>query len=176
MNTDLVSSAVLGDLLNLDARAIQRWCRTGVIVRAGKNSYKLRDSIRGYTKHLQEMAAGRAGVDPDVDLIGASATLKTEQAALARTRRLILEGGLIEVQRILPAWQRTARSIRQACLAIPSRCRSRLPHWSAHDQSVVEEEVRQFLRELVQNPPPFDDVDLDSGDSNVGLRRSRKSG
>ena len=65
MNIDLVSGTVLGDLLNLDSRAIQRWCRAGAIVRAGKDSYKLRDSVRCYTKHLQEMAAGRVGTDPD---------------------------------------------------------------------------------------------------------------
>jgi terminase small subunit / prophage DNA-packing protein len=147
--------------LNLNASNVSRWAREGVLVRAeGKNNFRLRESVQRYVKHLQEMAAGRAGHDPDVDLIGASAHLKREQAELAKTRRLILSGSLIEVQRILPVWQRTARAIRQACLAIPSRCRARLPHWSSYDAGIVEEEVRLALTDLGTNPPPFDDADL----------------
>jgi phage terminase Nu1 subunit (DNA packaging protein) len=158
---EFVSGAVLGDLLNLNASNVSRWAREGVLVRGdGRNNFKLRESVKAYTKHLQEMAAGRAGHDPDVDLIGASANLKHEQAELAKTRRLILSGGLIEVGHILPVWQRTARAIRQACLAIPSRCRARLPHWSAFDAQVVEEEIRQALTQLGTNPPPFEDADV----------------
>jgi hypothetical protein len=40
---------------------------------------------------------------------------------------------------------------------------------------VVDEEIRAALTDLGQNPPNIEDIDLDSGDSNVGLRRSRKS-
>jgi terminase small subunit / prophage DNA-packing protein len=174
MNTDLVSGAVLGDLLNVDTRAIQRWCRAGVIIRAGKNNYRLRDSVRGYTKHLQEMAGGRLGHDPAVDLIGASAKLKTEQAELAKTRRLILSGSVIEVTRILPAWQRAARAIRQACLSIPSRCRWRLPHWSSYDQNTVDEEIRSVLTQLGENPPVMDDADIDAPESDFKPRYRMK--
>jgi phage terminase Nu1 subunit (DNA packaging protein) len=161
VDTEIVTAAQLSDLLHLNADGIRRWARQGVLVKTKDGTgFKLRESVRSYCAHLQEMAAGRIGHDLDVDLIGASANLKREQAELAKTRRLILSGALIPIENVLPVWQRTARAIRQACLAIPSRCRARLPHWSSHDQMVVESEIREALTQLGTNPPPLDDADL----------------
>jgi terminase small subunit / prophage DNA-packing protein len=156
---EVVTGTVLADLLNIGSKAMQRWARQGVLIKtADGTGFKLRESTRAYCKHLQEMAAGRAGHDPDVDLIGASANLKREQAELAKVRRMLLAGSLIEISRILPTWQRVSRSIRQAMLAIPSRCRSKLPHWSTHDQTIVENEIRDALTTLGTSPPPIDDA------------------
>jgi phage terminase Nu1 subunit (DNA packaging protein) len=159
--TNICSAGALADLFGLNIRTVQALSAKGVLVKIAHGRYDERASIKSYVAHLREQAAGRMGTDPTgPDIVSASATLKTEQAALARTRRMILEGSLIDVSRILPAWQRTARAIRQACLAIPSRCRSRLPHWSAFDAGIVEEEIREVLTQLGTNPPPFDDADV----------------
>ncbi len=165
---DVIGAAALGDLLNLNASNIRRWTREGVLVRAeAKGTYRLYDSVKAYTRHLQKMAGGRAGFDPSIDLIGASAALKHEQAELAKTRRLILSGTVIEVTRILPVWQRFARTIRQALLAVPSRCRSRAPHWSAFDAGIVDEEIRSVLTQIGTHPPVMDDGDIDAPDETV---------
>jgi len=48
------------------------------------------------------------------------------------------------------AWADVLRNVRAGVLAVTSRVRARLPHLSAQDAAVVDEELRQALAALAE--------------------------
>ena len=55
---------------------------------------------------------------------------------------------LVDAEAVAREWAAIVRTARAAVLALPSRIRSRLPHLTAHDGQVLEEEVRAALAAL----------------------------
>src|SRR5258705_11395366 len=74
-----------------------------------------------------------------------------KEHALATLRELEVrrrQGELVEAVAVEREWAGIVRQVRAAMLAVPSRVRSRLPHLTAHDAGVLDEEVRAALAAL----------------------------
>ena len=57
-------------------------------------------------------------------------------------------GMLLERADVLATWSNILRMVRAAVLAVPARLRARLPHLTAQDAVIIDEEVRATLTEL----------------------------
>src|ERR1700680_945206 len=55
------AAAELADLLGVSDKTVREMARRGIIVRAGRGAYDLRASVRGYCRHLRDIATGKAG-------------------------------------------------------------------------------------------------------------------
>ncbi len=150
------SAGELAKLFGIQPRAIQALAAKGAVARATHGRYRRDDSIRTYCTHLRESAAGRLAREGGDDVLSASAGLKIEQTMLARARRRVLEGAVIDVERLQPLWTRHARVVRASVLAIPSRARAALPHLSAFDAAKIEEITRDALTDLAQKAPQIE--------------------
>jgi phage terminase Nu1 subunit (DNA packaging protein) len=140
------SARELATLFSCSGRQVRALGAKNIIPRLGRGRYRRDKSITNYILHLREIAAGRAGHEKGPDLVSAAAELKIIQAAAIKQRMDVLSGKLLPAEMIAPAWDRMTRDFRGAVLAVPPRCRARLPgELSAHGQVVMEEELRDAL-------------------------------
>ena len=79
------------------------------------------------------------------------AARRRKESALADLRQLEArkrKGEVLDAETVAREWERLAGDVRSGLLAIPSRLRSRLPHMTAEDLAVLDEEVRAALTSL----------------------------
>jgi phage terminase Nu1 subunit (DNA packaging protein) len=57
-------------------------------------------------------------------------------------------GMLLEREAVLATWSNIFRMVRARVLAVVSRVRARLPHLTAQDAQLIDEELRAALTEL----------------------------
>jgi phage terminase Nu1 subunit (DNA packaging protein) len=148
LNEFEVAGPVLGAVLCVDAKSIQRYAAEGVAVRVGHGRYLLLQSVQNLVRRLREQAAGRIGRDQNCDAVKANAELKQAQKRLTELRIAQLEGNLISLDEVKTAWDEVALSVRQLFMSLPSRARFDLPHLSGADQKVLERLTREMLTEV----------------------------
>jgi phage terminase Nu1 subunit (DNA packaging protein) len=160
-----VSVVALARLFDCTPQLITRLANEGIVIKAGRGKYQLAISIRNYVRHLRDQASGRRGKDGSVDAITEGALLKREQRKNYELKNAILNGSAIPVEAIEPAWARVVRAGRMAVLAAPARIRFRLPHLSASDRAVIEEELRDQLESAgAGGAPPEVECEMSVGD------------
>jgi phage terminase Nu1 subunit (DNA packaging protein) len=62
----------------------------------------------------------------------------------------------VDIEEVARAWGAVAREVRSGVMAVTSRIRARLPHLTAHDASVIDEELRAALQALADDRTPDD--------------------
>ena len=114
----------LMDLLGLSTAMISHLERDGVVVRTGRDSYDLWQSVQKYAAKLRASAAGRGADEDD------AANLTRERALLAREQRIAQEmknevnrGALVEAAEVERAWGDFLREVRSRMTGVPSRVR-----------------------------------------------------
>ncbi len=95
-----------------------------------------------------------------------------KEAALAQLRELQLKrerGRSLDAEQVAREWADILRTVRGALLAVVRRVRERLPHLTAQDAAVIDEEIRKALtalsegREVTAAPDPAAAVRPDAG-------------
>lgn len=140
----------LAAFLGIGASRIRTLARDGVFVRSGRGRFDVAPSIRRYVARLQEGAA-RAGRPPDAgsdDLKAEKLRLTRAQADKEETRVKREAGDLVEAEAVTHEWAAILRDLRNALLAVPSRCGAVLPHLTATDTATLEREIRKALEGL----------------------------
>lgn len=74
--------------------------------------------------------------------------LAKEQADAAELRNHLLRGELVKASEVEREWSAVLRKVRAGMLSVTSRMRQRLPHLTAHDASIIDEEIRLALEEV----------------------------
>lgn len=146
-----VHEATLAALLGVNRSRIAQLVRDGVLTRAGRARFDLRDSVRAYTANLRykksPMGQGRpSSTNPDLEaeklrLTRAQADEREAKVAAAR-------GELVPANEVERAWAGVLKDVRAAMLAVPSRCGATLPHLNAHDIATLDAEIRHALEGL----------------------------
>lgn len=150
-----ITSVHLAKLLGCDERTIRNYARRGLLIKAGRGRYRLIASCQALYRNLAALAAGRGKSIERLDVAVETAALKKAQRKLTDLKRRHLEGALIPIEEIEPAWARVVRAARQSVLAIPNNARFRLPHLTIHDGGVLMELCREALEEASgSNPLP----------------------
>jgi phage terminase Nu1 subunit (DNA packaging protein) len=76
---------------------------------------------------------------------------RRKERALADLRELEVRkkrGNLVDADAVATEWTNVLRQVRARVVAVASRVHARLPHLTAHDASVLDEELRLALAEL----------------------------
>jgi phage terminase Nu1 subunit (DNA packaging protein) len=141
------SSEQLAKLFSCTTRQIELLAKKGIAVRVGHGRYDPVASTTNYIVHLREQAAARVGQDPNADAVAASAEFRTEQREYIRTRRLKLQGDLIEVAKVRDAWAQIIRLVRQSWLALPGKIAFEVPSLTLHDKQIIERIVKDDLED-----------------------------
>jgi phage terminase Nu1 subunit (DNA packaging protein) len=79
------------------------------------------------------------------------AARRRKEVALADLRELEVNrrrGQLLDATAVEREWAGVLRAVRAGVLAVASRVRARLPHLTAHDAQVLDEELRAALAAL----------------------------
>jgi phage terminase Nu1 subunit (DNA packaging protein) len=140
------SADALGELLDLSNRSITDLAGRGLVVRIKRGQFDVRASLRAYIAHLREGAAGR-GAD-SASLTAERTRAVRAQAELAELKGAKLRGDLLPAAEVEQEWAGILRDIRATILALPGRLQGRLGHLAAADVAVIDEEIRDTLREL----------------------------
>ncbi|WP_242219422.1 DNA packaging protein [Shinella zoogloeoides] len=77
--------------------------------------------------------------------------LAKEQADAAELRNKVLRGDLVKAGDVEREWADVLRKVRAGVLAVTSRVRQHLPHLTAHDASVIDNELRRALEEIAHD-------------------------
>lgn len=141
-----MSEAELAQLLGVGASRVRTLARDGVIVRAGRGRYDTRTSIAGYVERLRAASerAGRPSQGGD-ELASEKLRLTRAQADKEETRVARERGELVPADAVAREWAGILRDLRNALLAVPSRCGAGLPHLTSTDIATLDREIRSAL-------------------------------
>lgn len=128
----------MASLFKCTERQVQLLAEQGIAVRAGHGKYDFARSTQNYIEHLRAQAAGRAGVDPETDTAAANRERAVEQTALYRTKRLAIEGKLIDIADAREVGLRLMRGIRQFVLGLPNAIAHEVPVLTARDVVAIK--------------------------------------
>ena len=147
----IATEAELAALLGVSASTVRTKKREGLMIPAGRGRYDVRKTLHAYLDRLRE-TAGRAGnpaagADPDA-LKAEKLRLTRAQADKEETRVQRERGELVPADAVAREWSTLARDVRNALLAVPSRCGAGLPHLTATDVATIEREIRKALEGL----------------------------
>lgn len=148
-----VSADQMGAIIGLSARNVQGAAARGIIIRskAERGRYDLAASLRAYTHHLREMAAGRAGGTDGKTLAASRASLTDLQAEEAKLRLARARGEVISVDEARDGWSNIARLVKAGVLALPSKMRFAIPHLTAHDGETMRTIARESLEDIARD-------------------------
>lgn len=138
--------ADLAKLLGISASRCRTLTADGVLKKIGRNRFDVAASVTAYCARLRESAerAGRPSAQPD-DVKAAAGRLKAAQADLAEIKAAQARGELVPSADVVREWSNLLRDLRNALLAVPSRCGASLPHLTATDIATLEREIRAAL-------------------------------
>ena len=69
---------------------------------------------------------------------------------------------MLDADVVVAEWSAILRTVRNALLAVPARLRVRLPHLTAGDIRVIDEEIRNALAALGEDRPYPDTVPVEA--------------
>lgn len=146
-----MAEAELSAFLGLSSSRIRTLAADGIFVRSSRGRFDVGISVRNYVARLQEGAAraGRPSEGGD-DLKAEKLRLTRAQADKEETRVKREAGDLVEAEAVTREWASILRDLRNALLAVPSRCGAVLPHLTATDTATLDREIRKAL-EAVAN-------------------------
>lgn len=117
----------------------------------GKGRWDVAATLRAYLDRLREHAgrAGRPTASGDTEALRAEKLRLTRAQADKEESRVRREQGeLVEAAAVTREWSNLLRDMRNALLAVPSRCGATLPHLTATDVATIEREIRKALEGL----------------------------
>jgi phage terminase Nu1 subunit (DNA packaging protein) len=161
-----VSGRDLASVFGVTDRLIRDFADRGLVKKTGRGRYLMVESVRLYTEHLREVAAGRGGEEGVLDLTAERARLAKEQADGHELKNAVARRELVSSEEVVRGWADILRKVRSRILSCPSRIRSRLPHLTVHDGEVIDAELREALTEL---------SDGNGGDGAVGLEAAAET-
>ena len=104
--------------------------------------------MRGYCKHLRDLATGRGGEAAISSTTAQRARLAKAQADHVELKNRQASGELVPAAEVETAWSGVLRTVRAGMLAVSSRVAQRLPHLTPHDIAEIDREVRAALSEI----------------------------
>lgn len=135
--------------LNLATSQVRTKTADGILVKAGRGRWDVRKSTAAYIARLQQHAS-RAGRPPEGgdELKAEKLRLTRAQADKEETRVRRESGELVEAVTVCREWSNLVRDVRNALLAVPSRCGAALPHLTATDIATLDREIKKALEGL----------------------------
>lgn len=144
----VLSESEMAVLLGLTANRVRVITRDGRLVKVAPGRWDVRASLPLYLDRLRTLAARAgapaAGGDPDA-LKAEKLRLTRAQADKEETRVARERGELVSADAVSREWAGILRDLRNALLAVPSRCGAGLPHLTSTDIATIDREIRLAL-------------------------------
>jgi phage terminase Nu1 subunit (DNA packaging protein) len=141
-----VSAGELADLLATTEKTLSAWAKSGVVTRVSHGKSALLPSIRGFARHVKSRAGGgEAAVAAVASERGSLLRVQRQRAELELARE---EGKLLKLADVAAHWSAILRTLRSACLAIPTRVASRVSGLSREAVYEIDQEIRLALTEM----------------------------
>jgi phage terminase Nu1 subunit (DNA packaging protein) len=141
-----ISVSEFAELVGVSTRTVSDLVKRKIIERAA-GGVPHPESIQRYVAHLRELAAGRGGE--------AAAEVSNQRAKLLAIQRERAEFALeqerelwVTVADVEAHWCSVLRTLRSACLALPTRIASRVPGLSREASYEIDHEIRLALTEM----------------------------
>ena len=157
-----VNSKTLADWLRISERSVRAMADEGIVKRAGRGRYLLKESVQAVVEHQRGIAAGRGGASQVLDLTAERARLAKEQADAQALKNAVARGELVLAEEVAQAWERLVLTSRNAMLAVPSRCGERLS-LNSFQVETIDREVREALEALTNEEITDDLSESDEG-------------
>lgn len=136
-------------LMRLSLSQVRTKAREGLFVRCARGRYDVAASVGNYVEHLRAVASRSGGRPPSGgegdDLRAEKLRLTRAQADKEETRVARERGELVQADAVSREWASILRDLRNALLAVPSRCGATLPHLTATDAAIFDREIRLAL-------------------------------
>lgn len=145
---DIVTAPELAAWLDVTPKTVRALAVAGIVKRAERGQYRLRESVTGYCAHVRETASQRGGAASLEAMRVQRIRIARAQADAFEARNWSLAGDTYSGEVVAQTWADLVRRSRAAILAVPARCQQRLPHLTAHDVSELDHELRAALTEL----------------------------
>jgi len=142
---ETAATAEIADLLGVSLRTIGELTQKGILPKAARGRYPVRDAVRAYAAHLREQAAGRTG---STTLTAERIRVATAQAEKLELANAVARGEMVPSRQIHTEWAGILRDVRACLLAVSSRCGASLPHLTTHDVATIDTEIRVALEAL----------------------------
>ena len=144
-----MTESELAVLLGIGASRVRTLARDTIFVRASRGRFDVRASLSRYLDHLRTVAAriGRPSDDND-DLKAEKLRLVRAQATTAEQKARLAAGEMVAAADVQRDWSNILRDVRNAMLAVPSRCGAALPHFTGHDLTTITTEISTALESL----------------------------
>jgi terminase small subunit / prophage DNA-packing protein len=142
-----VPGSALAELWGVTPQAVSLLEKRGVIARNGRR-FDRDESTRCYCAHLRQLATGRGGEGGIASAAAERARLIREQADAQAMKNAVARGEVLDAGEVERKWSEGFREVRSAMLAVPSRCAGRLPYLSRSDVSLIDQLVREALRDV----------------------------
>jgi phage terminase Nu1 subunit (DNA packaging protein) len=154
MPDDTVPAEVLARWLGVSERLVRELARKGIVVKAGRNAFKLEESVRSVVEDQRRTIAGKGGASIAAQAAKERSRLAAAMADKAELQNAAARGALLDAGDVEREWTATFAGVRARMLAVPSRAAQRLPHLGAHDVSEIDREVRDALAEAARSGEP----------------------
>jgi terminase small subunit / prophage DNA-packing protein len=151
---DLVATlAEFAERVGVSARQVEKFAAQGVMVRISHGRYLTFASVRNIIAKLSAAASGREGGPASQ----ARAKLLASQARQAEMKEAVLRGDLVRAAEVTAVNSAVFREIRSRSLALPARLAGKIPHLTAAEVAIIDDEVRAFLT-LLADPSSYPDT------------------
>lgn len=149
-NAPKVSADTLGHLFNLSARRVQQLAKEGVIPKPVKrDEYLLAESVRGYTKWLQDRVQHR-------DTANVSRDLREEQLRKIKTENDLADGLLISIDDVQQSVALMGNALVRLCESLRGRLTPLIAPYlregvdSSFLPGVIDDEQRRIRTEIAE--------------------------
>src|SRR5262249_45470246 len=143
---EIVSGADLSALLGVGKRQVDRLAEQGIVVREGRDAFRLIPSAQGYTRYRERQIEERLGGEHSYQR--ARTERMREAAAEARLHRLEREGKLVDVDEIARCWDAIVDVVKKAFWSLPARA---APRAAMKPTAEVEKILREFVRQILDH-------------------------
>jgi phage terminase Nu1 subunit (DNA packaging protein) len=155
LNDMVATAAEIIDKIGISLRTFEKLATEGTMVRVGHGRYLVFASIQNIIAKLSAAASGREGGPA----AAARAKLLASQARQAEMKEAVLRGELVRAVEVTATNSLVFREIRSRSLALPARLAGKIPHLTAAEVAIIDDEVRAFLT-LLADPSTYPEVDV----------------
>lgn len=159
---DAVSTAQLQELLGVTRETVSDLEQRGIITKAKRGWYPFAATLRAYTSHLREIAAGRQGADGSRRLMTAREEYAAAQAEGQRLKNAKMRGDLVERRKVDATMRDCVVRTRASMMRLPARLASEAANRPAPElRALLEERIADALATLADIPiiPAPEDAD-----------------
>lgn len=168
ITTVTVSSAVLSDIIGVGDRRIRQLADEGIIIRAAKGRYNLKESIKNYILNLKVAIDNKEDPDQELTLDEIKAQHEKVKMHKSQLQLQLMQGELHKSSDVEQVMTDMLSSFRARLLNLPAKTAPLLvmrdnPEWI---REVLTKEVIEVLGELKDyDPKDFYSVEyIDTGD------------